>query len=152
LSGIESAIPIVSDAVKPGALTTGTASALNELHTRRVKIIQGILEQEDRLLKERKLSEDQREQGIVPKAVARPSVKVDRLLITLLLALAVIAPFFTNALNLAAVPDMTKLTVAQNSVAKQMDALQPDNPVLVAFEYGPTGAGELDILARAAIL
>jgi hypothetical protein len=41
-----------------------------------------------------------------------------------------------------------QLTVAQGKVAATIDALQPDQPVLVAFEYGPTAAGELDDMAR----
>src|SRR5262249_52106181 len=102
---------------------------------------------------DRKLSEDELAELATPKAAARarPRIKVDRLLITVLLALAVVAPFFTDAFNLVAVPDATALTPVQNSIAKLVDGIQPGQAVLVAFEYGPTGAGELDALARVAI-
>ncbi|MBC7812080.1 MAG: SH3 domain-containing protein, partial [Burkholderiales bacterium] len=71
--------------------------------------------------------------------------QVGRLVISLLLLLAVVAPFYFSQLR---VGDLPPSRFAAGSDAQQafsrIDSLQPREYVLVGIEYNPTAAGELD--------
>jgi hypothetical protein len=74
--------------------------------------------------------------------------------VTVILALAVVAPFFTDALNLFEPLSFEALSPEDgariDTVGAAIDLIQPANPyVLVAFEFRPTGASEMNDLAVA---
>jgi hypothetical protein len=151
LAGIGGALDPFTEVVTPGS--TLTQPMITDAYVRRVRLIQKILETEEQMLRDRALAEDVREakqaaQVAKPTPQARTLPKFDRLIITLLLVVAIVAPFFIKGLNIVPPLNVAQLTVPQGKVAATIDALQPDQPVLVAFEYGPTAAGELDDMAR----
>jgi hypothetical protein len=158
LAGILGAIETIPELTQPGTSLGSIAPVISDAQSKRVKLIQKILEVEEALLQERALSEDEREAkqaAAVGQRVpgARPRLKIDRILISLVLAAIIVAPFFTNVLAPAVPqpPNLSQLSSAGSAVAGAIDGLPEDQPVLVAFEYGPTGSGELDDLARIAL-
>jgi hypothetical protein len=139
--------PIVVQAatVASPAITSGTAT---DMQRQRVDVIRHILEMD---VVEPAISDAAvNAAGIAAKSAARPAVriKVDRLIITMLLLLALVAPFFTNVLNVVAPPDASIPTTEQSAVYKSIDSISSGHLALMAFEYGPTGANEMDDLAR----
>jgi hypothetical protein len=97
----------------------------------------------------------QRGQVILPdeaKLHQRTRPKLDRLVVSILLLLALLIPFFSSASH----PDFlngpsTSLTVHEAAVAQAVAGLQPGQYVLVSFDYGPTVANELNPLAEAVL-
>ncbi len=148
LAGIPGALEAIPLVTEPGKVETAVAPAPGDAQIRRVQLIQKILAVEEELLHERALSEEE----LAAKQAARrakPSrVKLDRIVITVVLALALITPFFVNTLNTVPPLAGAPLTPALAGVASAIDSIQPSQNVLVAFEYGPSAAGELDDLAR----
>lgn len=88
-----------------------------------------------------------------PTPTPRPTrrrLKLGRLLIALLVAAGVVLPFFVGPLRVGDLPpaQFTGGSRQQNAF-ERMDTLAPGDSVLVAAEYGPTGAAELDSLTEA---
>lgn len=81
----------------------------------------------------------------------RSKVKPDRLLIAVAMLVAVMVPFLSDSFHIGDDPDTTELNIQQATVLAAIDSLQPNDRVLVAFEYGPTAAGELNPLAEAVL-
>lgn len=143
LAGPLAAEPVIvraATSASPSAISV--VSAANEPQLRRVELIRRMLEIEG--------AASQTIGTAKPGSKARPAVRVnvERLVVTLILLAFIIAPFFTHALNVVSSPDTSVPTAAQSAVFNAMDSLTAGQTVLVAFEYGPTGAGELDDLAR----
>lgn len=87
-----------------------------------------------------------------PPAPRRPRrrVKLGRLVIALLVAAGVILPFFIGSLRVGNLPPPQFAAGSrQQAVFDEVEALAPGDRVLVAAEYGPTGAAELDSLTEA---
>jgi hypothetical protein len=160
LSGIGGALPPASDALRSAGGATATGAVVGDLQARRVTLLQNILSIQDEILRRRIEEEDAEPEAGAPakarrKPAARSRFKPDRILVTLILALVLIAPFFTSALNLVTLPTLSTLPQEQRarfeSVIKVVNNLQAKQPVLMAFEYGPTASGELDDLAGAVL-
>ncbi len=79
------------------------------------------------------------------RARRRGRVKIDRLLIGVLLAAAVILPFVVRGLRVGQLPPPRfNAGSPQEAAFNRIEGLQAGTLVLVAAEYGPTGAAELD--------
>jgi hypothetical protein len=165
LSGISGAIVPAAGAL-PGKATglRGVAGLIvSDMQARRVKMLENLLTTQEELLRQQMARSDEEIEARAQSAVfrrTRARFKPDRLLVTLLLVLVIVAPFFTDATNLFSMPNAAALTGAPRarleSVGAAVDAIggaQLDAApfALVAFEYGPTASGELDDLARAVL-
>ena len=76
---------------------------------------------------------------------ARRRVSAGRILIGIILTVLVFAPFFVSDLRIGGLPVAAfESDHSASPVFAHVDAVQPGQLVLVAFEYGPTAAGELD--------
>ncbi len=77
-----------------------------------------------------------------------PAIGLGRLLISVVLLLVLILPFVSN-FGVGSLPPMAFGSDNQSAgvVFNQIEALDDGDLVLVGFEYGPTGAGELDPMA-----
>lgn len=85
----------------------------------------------------------------VTAAPSRRRIKLDRLLIALALALAVILPFFVDSLRIGEAPAAVfEADSREQALFDSLERLQPGDLVLVGMEYGPTAAAELDSSAR----
>lgn len=81
----------------------------------------------------------------------RTQLKLDRFLVAVAMLVAVVVPFISESFHFGDDPDTTALNVQQAAVLAAVDNLRPGDRVLVAFEYGPTAAGELNPLAEAVL-
>lgn len=98
------------------------------------------------------LDEDERmpeqEGEAAAPAQRRLRFKVDRLLIALAVAAAVIVPFVANV-RIGDLPPSAFAAGSREQIAFEgLDQLQPGDRVLFGMEYGPTAAPELDGMAR----
>ncbi len=143
LAEIEGTLAVEPSVIQSAANATSQAipmTTVGDAQMRRVDTLRRMLEIDEAT------SADQAKARAKARLGGR--IKVDRLVITLILFAALIAPFFTNVLNVVAPPDESAPTIAQAAVFKAIDSIGKGQPVLVAFEYRPTGTGELDDLAR----
>lgn len=91
-------------------------------------------------------AEAQRIRQAATRARARSRRKPMRVLVTLVLLAAVIAPFFVDVSGFLSLPE-TALTASEHGALDGViESLEPGAQVLVGFEYGPTAAGEMDTL------
>ena len=165
LSGISGAIvPAVGALPSKATGPRGVAGLIvSDMQARRVKMLENLLSTQEELLRQQMARSDEEIEARAQSARfrrVRARFKPDRLLVTLLLVLVIVAPFFTDAANLFSMPEAAALTDAARarleSVGAAVDAIrgaQLDAApfALVAFEYGPTASGELDDLARAVL-
>jgi uncharacterized protein YgiM (DUF1202 family) len=90
-------------------------------------------------------------QAAAPIAVRQPRVRprADRVVIALVLAAAVIAPFYLRQLRIGSLPPAQFAAASrQQDVFDTVQSLGAGDFVLVAAEYGATGAAELDSSAN----
>ncbi|MCC6614635.1 MAG: SH3 domain-containing protein [Anaerolineae bacterium] len=78
----------------------------------------------------------------------RRTYRIDRLLLTLLLAGGIVLPFFFSDFRIGALPPAQFALGSQESHAfDQIDKLEEYDLVMIGLEYGPASAGELDQMA-----
>ncbi|MCA9910060.1 MAG: hypothetical protein KC519_15485, partial [Anaerolineae bacterium] len=78
--------------------------------------------------------------------------RIDRLLLSLLLAAGIIAPFFVKELRVGALPPtMFAFGSQERQAFDQIDKLEEYDLVMIGLEYGAASAGELDPLADAMV-
>ncbi|MBE0689403.1 MAG: hypothetical protein IH587_04695, partial [Anaerolineae bacterium] len=83
-----------------------------------------------------------------PRIRRRRTYRIDRLLLTLLLAAGIVLPFFIKDFRIGALPQAQFALGSQESHAfDQIDKLEEYDLVMIGLEYGPASAGELDHLA-----
>ena len=158
------ALPGISGALNPAALTPDASTLMGSIaitpdQRRRIDLLRTLAEHAEVTSTpdaptERIFDDEDAifldEQGEAAAAVApgrrRRAIRIDRLLIALLVAAAVIAPFLPiDGLRLGN-PPPTGLAPGSPALAafETIDALPPGARVLVAAAYSPTAAGELD--------
>ncbi len=170
LAGVEGGLGTDTTLTQPGQLYTGqTNIALSQTQELRLATIQRVLELVQEQEKTHKVhidyglreddSLDVDEDMPAPLPARRRRVrtrpKADRLIISLVLLVGLLVPFFTEVLHIADPPPDSLDDEAQplGAAIDDLAARTPRTrlPVLVAFEYGSTGAQELDPLAEAVL-
>ena len=97
--------------------------------------------------------------GSADEAATEPAEKprrrlpiIERIGLTAILLLLVALPFFTDALNIGDTPSSLFVPGSpERALFDQIDALQPGDYVLIAADYGATGAAELDTSTEAVL-
>lgn len=164
LEGITNALPVYGAVMQYSSTPTVEGVVVSDQQRSRAQKLQQLLELV--AAEEEEADEPIREPGYLgfetePDEEAEPVLtpvkrrrrkrrfKLDRVLIGLLMLAALLAPFATDALHFA--DDPAALGDDGEAVAAAIAALAPNDYVLVAFEYGPTAARELDPLADAVL-
>ncbi|MFN8420645.1 MAG: hypothetical protein U0528_15595 [Anaerolineae bacterium] len=161
LAGITGAInPVSTSVTPPPASQSALRSPLKDTFSDRVKILQNMLKSEDEFIQKRRMEEAKREEleagasGVLPAPRARSPIKPDRLLIAALLLAIIVFPFLYRGSSV--MPTLGSVAETANvaephfqQVAQAISSLQRDQRILVAFEYAPTGAAEMDEMAKA---
>jgi hypothetical protein len=91
---------------------------------------------------------EEKEEEARPSPARRPRIPLGRLLISVVLLVGLVLPFFVDADQNAALPEVPGPV---SDAIEQIDGLEQGEVVLVAFEYGAAEAGELDPAARAVL-
>lgn len=148
LSNIPEALQPPSLPVTPAPLAPSGALA-TAAQLVGVQTLRQIAAAQDAILKRRM----ETEASAPPSLKLRARFKLDRLLLTLLLVVAVVLPFFVDLGAVVPPPRYADLDAAEQArfaaVSRAVSSVLDGSLVLVAFEYTPTAAGELDDLARA---
>ncbi len=151
LEKIESLVPNANEALIP-VKRGGTASIITEPtltpdQQQRAELLRGLVtatigEGEEEAVQERR-------RGTRRGGILR-GYKAGRLLIALVLLGVMALPFLTSEYNLAELPPGNFESGSQQEQAfLRVQSLMPQDPVLVAVEYGATGARELDTMTEA---
>ncbi len=147
LSNIAEALQPPSLSITPAPLAPSGALA-TAAQLAGVQTLRKIAAAQEFILKRRM----ETEASAPPSLRLRARFKLDRLLLTLLLVAAVVLPFFTDLGALVPPPRHADLDAAGQArfaaVSRAVSSVLDGSLVLVAFEYTPTAAGELDDLAR----
>ena len=145
---LENVLPGVSEALEPGTSLVGSSAALDAA-------LRVTPEQQKNALLLRSLvgHSSAAEIGSSTPRVRRRTLPLARWLVAALLLIAVTLPFFVPALNISEQPAAVFApgSTASNAFVR-IATLPAGAPVLVAAEYGPTGAAELDPLLRATLM
>jgi uncharacterized protein YraI len=162
---LEGFAPDISDIVQaagPAVVASGAAARLTPAEEHRVELLRTLTATEQavaaaaaRALSDEPFLTDEDESLPVPPQVIGPAavrrrlrLKVDRLLIALILAAAVLLPFVADVRIGDLPPSNFAVGSRQQVVFDTLNSLQPGQRVLLGMEYGPTAAGELDSTAR----
>ncbi len=136
LAEISGALAAVPFAAQSAQTATPVRTVLSDLQAKRVRALQALLEVEEPAAPG------------TAKRTRRSRVKLDRMVIAVLLFVVVTLPFLTGYANVMVPPDLANPSPEQAAVFNTLNGIQTAQPVLVAFEYGPSASGELDDLAR----
>ncbi len=147
LSGIPEVLqPLSYSAAPPPLPPSGALATAAQLAG--VQTLRQIVAAQEAILKRRE-SEDI---GAPAHPKPRARLKLDRLLLTIFLAAILILPFFTDLTDLAPLPRFAQLDSAAqarlSAIGEAVLAIPRGASVLVALEYAPAAAAELDDLAR----
>jgi uncharacterized protein YgiM (DUF1202 family) len=162
LAGFSPDMAEVSDTAAPLITGTGAAVVLTPDQQQRLDLLRTLTASEHagaiaaaRSVSDEPflLDEDERAPEVAaPAEWATPKrrmrVKIDRLLIALLVAAAVIVPFVSGVRFGDLPPSTFAAGSRQQAVFDSLNSVQPGDRVLVGMEYGPTAAPELDSTAR----
>jgi hypothetical protein len=158
LSGVTDALAPISAVATPEGPSVMLDVALDEAQQARVATLSGLLgldqamdlayDEDGEPLPVDHVAEAERIRAAAHRARARSRRKPDRLIVMLLLAVAVVLPFFVDLSGLIDLPVAALEPAVHGSLDAAIEALEPGSRVLVGFEYGPTAAGELDTLAE----
>ncbi len=175
---LKSLLPGVTQFIAPAPIRTGTTGISGELaltpdQAGRIKLLRALaaVEEETAAVKPPSaieltyetpsfadiLAEEGEEEAPLPEAEPAPAgrpprrrVKVGRLLVALLITAAVVLPFVFGPLRVGNLPPGLFAPGSRQQIAfDRVNSLRPGDWVLVAAEYGPTGAAELDGLTEA---
>jgi hypothetical protein len=153
IAGLKDILPPAAVTPTPDApAPTLSGVIISDMQARRVKALQTILSAQEQLLRRSQAGEVAAK---VPKR-RRNLPKLDRIAVTILLLITVILPFFAGTGGLfPPLPTLESLPAADQArfgaVIGALEAVPNGAAVLVAIEYTPLSAGELDIMARAVI-
>jgi hypothetical protein len=104
LSGITGVIQTIPEVVQPAGGGSASALMITDAQARHVKVIHKVLELEEGMFKERAARVAAEPVAPAARRVPRPRPKFDRYVITILLALAMVVPFFWDGLNIIPAP------------------------------------------------
>ncbi len=153
IAGLKDILPPAAVTPTPDApAPTLSGVIISDMQARRVKALQTILSAQEQLLRRSQAGEVAAK---VPKR-RRNLTKLDRIAVTILLLITVILPFFAGTGGLfPPLPTLESLPAPDQArfaaVIGALEAVPNGAAVLVAIEYTPLSAGELDIMARAVI-
>ncbi|MBI5931189.1 MAG: hypothetical protein HY862_17905 [Chloroflexi bacterium] len=153
LAGVTGGLGISPQATAAGELNLVTQLSVSDYQAERIALLEGILELSEQRRRALGLDEDEELEAAATPSKKRKRTRphFDRFLISIILLAALIGPFLSDSLHLAEDADSSGFTVREYAVPKAVNSLQPGQYVLVAFEYGPTAAGELNPLAEAVL-
>lgn len=148
LAGVSGGLPVFALDRPEEETVLQSGIAISPQQSERIGLLSDVLE----------LGQDE-DEGAEEAATARPrrkirrraQLKLDRAVVAVVLLGALAGPFVTDGLHLAEEPALDEFAVQQAAVFAAVDGLQPGDRVLLAFEYGPTAAGELNPLAEAVL-
>jgi hypothetical protein len=110
-------------------------------------------EQQRRVQTLREIAGSSQEETSAAARKRRVSLPIERVFVTLLLLVVVALPFLFDTVRLGDLPPAQFIAGSpQERFYNQVEGLQPDQLVLIAAEYGPTGAAELDEAAETLLL
>ncbi len=140
---IKSLLPGVAPVIAPVTLTAGPQGGLvsdlvlTDRQREKIDLLKGLVAAEA-------IAPDEAV-AAKPARAYRPRWKPDRFLIALVLIAAVILPFFLRNLRLGQLPPVRFAAAgAEMTAYSRIETTAPGALVLIAAEYGPTGAAELD--------
>ena len=136
--------------LRPSGPAMAPSIALTDEQARKIALLQTLVASEGEATAAARGSQVGAETRVKPQAQGRRGVPIFRWLAVLLLALAVILPFFFGQLRVGDLPPAAFAADSpQAAVFAAVDELEPDALALVAIEYGPSAAAELDSAADA---
>jgi len=137
LSAIEPTSPVTMSESSASAIATVTLTAGQVQRAELLRTIVG------NALEGEESKEKTRRQRQLP---------VERLFITVILLVAVLAPFFVNNLRIGSPPPVQFIIGShQDAFYRSIDSIPAGEHVLIATEYGAMSAGELDIATESVI-
>lgn len=150
LEGINNPLSPVVTAGAPSAAAAIEGGRRTASQARSVSVLQSILAAQDALMQKR--GEEDLAQTTFTARKARSRPKIDRFLVTILLIVTVLLPFFTDVASVFEVPRPDTLSATDqarfDTFFSTVEAVQGGRPVLIAFDYAPSATGELDELAK----
>lgn len=170
IAGAISAAPAANTSESPAMKKAATAfrRPINDTFSSRVKILQNMLRDEETILERRELDEQAREKledeeasAVLERIRALPAPRqlrfqVFRLVTVAVVLVAILLPLLTAFSPFISLQDSTVKVALPASglvqVSQQVSAITPGQLVLIAFEYAPSAAAEMDQLAKALVL